>query len=100
MNMTGKALILMLLSSSLWVATVYADVLIIDEVRQAQSMQLPENGISKDEVEAQFGEPMQRRTPVGDPPITRWDYDRYSVYFEYDLVLFSVLAPGEVIEDA
>jgi len=34
---------------------------------------------------------------VGDPPITQWVYDRWSVYFEYDKVLFTVLHKGEVI---
>jgi hypothetical protein len=27
---------------------------------------------------------------VGQPPITRWDYASYSVYFEYDRVIDSV----------
>jgi hypothetical protein len=35
---------------------------------------------------------------VGDPPITRWDYDGWSVYFEYDLVLFTVLHKGAVLD--
>jgi hypothetical protein len=37
---------------------------------------------------------------VGDPPITQWVYDRWSVYFEYDKVLFTVLHKGEVINTA
>jgi hypothetical protein len=37
---------------------------------------------------------------VGEPPITRWDYGSYSVYFEYDVVLFSVLTEGQVIDKA
>jgi hypothetical protein len=28
--------------------------------------------------------------PVGQPPITRWDYREFSVYFEYDHVINSV----------
>ena len=75
-----------------------ADVLIIDEVRQAGRMELPKNGQSKADVEARFGAPSQKNAAVGDPPISNWKYDRYSVYFEYDLVLFTVLHPGEVIE--
>lgn len=100
MKVSRKALIMLVTAPLLWSSLATADVLLIDEVRQAQSMQLPENGISKADVEAMFGQPDNRRAPVGDPPITRWDYERYSVYFEYDLVLFSVLAPGEPIEDA
>jgi len=77
---------------------VYADVLIIDEVRQAESMQLPKNGQDKATVEAKFGTPNEKLPAVGDPPISSWKYDNYSVYFEYDLVLFAVLQPGAVIE--
>ena len=77
---------------------VSADVLIIDEVRQSGRMELPTNGQSKATVEAEFGAPVQMQTSVGDPPISSWKYDTYSVYFEYDLVLFTVLHKGAVIE--
>lgn len=76
-----------------------ADVLLIEEVRQVERMDLPTNGQSKSDVEARFGAPEVKHDPVGDPPITRWQYGDYSVYFEYDLVLFSVLHSGAVIED-
>jgi hypothetical protein len=75
-----------------------ADVLILDEVRQVEKMALPKNGQTKAEIEKKFGAPVKRHQAVGDPPISRWDYDSYSVYFEYDLVLYSVLHPGNVIE--
>ena len=75
-----------------------ADVLIIDEVRQVEKMDLPENGQSKANIESKFGTPAQKHQAVGDPPISRWDYGEYSVYFEYTLVLFSVLHPGNVVE--
>ena len=77
---------------------VNADVLLIDEVRQAGLMDLPVNGQKKAAVEAKFGAPVQKLAAVGDPPISSWKYDKYSVYFEYDLVLFTVLHPGIVIE--
>ena len=54
-----------------------ADVLLIEEVRQSERMDLPRNGITQQDVEARFGEPRNRHAPVGDPPITRWDYERY-----------------------
>ncbi|NIM70594.1 MAG: hypothetical protein GTN86_08235 [Xanthomonadales bacterium] len=79
-------------------APALADVLIIDEVRQVERMTLPRNGQSKANIEAQYGAPKKRHEAVGDPPISRWEYEDYSVYFEYDLVLFSVLHPGHVIE--
>ena len=80
------------------VQAVFADVLIIDEVRQADHMNLPKNGLTKAAVEAKFGAPEQKNPAVGDPPISSWDYDTYSVYFEHDLVLYSVLHAGAVIE--
>jgi hypothetical protein len=42
-------------------------------------------------VRAQFGEPASIVDPVGDPPITRWVYPSYTVYFEYDQVLDTVV---------
>jgi hypothetical protein len=78
--------------------SISADVLIIDEVRQAERMKLPQNGQDKATVEAKFGAPISKVPAVGDPPISSWEYKDYSVYFEYDLVLFTVLHPGAVIE--
>jgi hypothetical protein len=77
-----------------------ADVLILDEVRQAGRMNLPDNGETMTQVEAQLGTPQKRHQAVGDPPITRWDYERYSIYFEHDRVLSTVLRAGEVIESS
>ncbi len=76
----------------------HADVLLIEEVRQAERMNLPENGHSKADIEAKFGAPVQKLPAVGDPPISSWKYGKYSVYFEHDLVLFTVLHKGAVIE--
>ncbi len=93
--MTRMVLAFML---TLALQAVNADVLIMDEVRQAGRMELPANGQNKLAIEAKFGAPVQKLSPVGDPPISSWKYDTYSVYFEYDLVLFSVLHPGAVVE--
>ena len=93
--MTRIVLALML---ALVLQVVSADVLIIDEVRQAESMNLPKNGQNKADIETKFGAPLEKKPAVGDPPITSWKYQGYSVYFEYDLVLFTVLQPGAVIE--
>jgi len=94
-------LTLVLLSSiAFWASTASADVLLIEEVRQADNMAVPANGLSMAEVEAQFGSPGSKQGPVGDPPITQWVYDRWSVYFEFDKVLFTVLHKGEVINTA
>lgn len=50
----------------------------------------PRKGIAKAKVQEQFGEPRQKRSAVGDPPISSWEYSDYVVYFEGDKVLHSV----------
>ena len=55
------------------------------------NVQTPRRGISQQQVLDRFGEPQQRYSTVGEPPITRWDYSQFSVYFEGDKVLHSVL---------
>ena len=73
-----------------------ADVLLIDVLRRdppnsPQGLERPVRGMTMAEVEARFGPPRLKRSPVGDPPITRWDYDSFSVYFEHQYVLHSVV---------
>jgi len=51
----------------------------------------PRSGLSMAQVENQFGAPGEKMAAVGEPPITRWVYDHYTVYFEYDHVIHSVL---------
>lgn len=53
----------------------------------------PMQGMSMAQVIRQYGQPERRYGPVGDPPITRWTYSGFSVYFEYDTVLHTVV-PG------
>ena len=57
---------------------------------------LPVRGQHQSQVVARHGQPMQRFATVGGnrplhPPITRWDYDGFSVVFEGPLVLHSVV---------
>jgi len=52
----------------------------------------PTRGSSMSAVEAHFGAPTTRHAAVGDPPITRWDYPQFSVFFEHDKVLHAVIA--------
>jgi hypothetical protein len=70
---------------------VAADVLLIDSIESAPAMQTPRNGLSMAQVRQQFGEPAQEVPAVGEPPISRWEYTGYTVYFEHDLVLHSVI---------
>lgn len=51
----------------------------------------PNRGMSMEKVEATFGAPVKRVLAVGQPPITRWEYPSFVVYFESNLVLHSVV---------
>jgi hypothetical protein len=51
----------------------------------------PSRGSSMSAVEAHFGAPTTKHEAVGRPPITRWDYPQFSVFFEYDKVLHAVI---------
>ena len=50
----------------------------------------PASGVSQESVEAAFGSPLSKKEPVGDPPISSWEYEGFVVYFEADKVLHTV----------
>jgi hypothetical protein len=50
----------------------------------------PFRGMSMDKVQAQYGAPARKVTPVGQPPIERWEYPTFTVYFEYQKVIHAV----------
>ena len=50
----------------------------------------PKSGMTMANVEKAYGEPTQKHAAVGQPPITRWDYAGFSVYFEHDRVIHAV----------
>ena len=73
-----------------------AEVLLVDSIASqpantASGLLRPESGMSMQQVVQKFGEPASKIAAVGEPPITRWDYPDYSVYFEHKLVLTSVV---------
>lgn len=72
-------------------APVSADVLLLDSIHSAPAVETPRRGISMSKVRQQFGEPLAQQGAVGDPPISRWDFNGFSVFFEHDLVLHSVI---------
>ena len=67
------------------------DVLLIDSIQSAPSTQTPRKGVTMASVRQQYGDPLSEGNAIGDPPITRWEYQGFSVYFEHDLVLHSVI---------
>ncbi len=79
-----------------------ADTLLIDAISKAPAntpsgLPRPVNGETMDMVHARFGSPLEEMDAVGNPPIIRWVYDKFTVYFEYDRVINSAvhLAPAE-----
>ncbi|WP_038047542.1 hypothetical protein [Thioalkalivibrio sp. ALJ16] len=55
---------------------------------------LPVRGQTQTAVIRDHGEPETRHATVGDPPITRWDYTDFSVFFEGEYVLHSAVRGG------
>jgi hypothetical protein len=73
-----------------------AEIIVIDgqvQLRDA-AVPTPARGMSMRDVEAKFGAPATRTEAVGQPPITRWDYPAFSVYFERDRVIHAVVHAG------
>ena len=68
-----------------------ADVLLVDSIQSAPQIQTPRNGLTMFQIRQQFGNPKAELPAVGEPPISRWEYDGYSVFFENDLALHSVV---------
>jgi outer membrane protein assembly factor BamE (lipoprotein component of BamABCDE complex) len=63
----------------------------------------PARGMTMSQVANKFGAPVTKIPAVGNPPISRWDYPGFVVYFERDHVIHSVVseaAPGEAAPTA
>jgi ribosomal protein L2 len=68
-------------------------VVVNDQVSvRESSLARPHRGMRMDDVEHQFGAPETKHPTVGKPPITRWDYAQFSVFFEGDRVIHTVVA--------
>ena len=50
----------------------------------------PTRGMTAERVEQTYGIPESRQAAVGDPPISRWEYKDFVVFFEYDRVIHAV----------
>ncbi len=51
----------------------------------------PTRGTSKNAVIKQFGQPNSKVGAIGHPPITRWIYSDFIVFFEYSHVIDAVV---------
>lgn len=72
-----------------------ADVLVVNDQLQVRASDVarPARGLTMSAVEAKFGAPSDKHDAVGTPPITRWDYPQFAVFFEKDRVIDAVLPP-------
>ena len=76
---------------------VAADVLLIDSMQANPAVQTPRSGVSMSAVRQGYGDPLTEHPAVStsagpqQPPITRWDYSGFSVFFEHDRVVHSVV---------
>jgi hypothetical protein len=74
--------------------TALGDTLLIPLGEQAPEMQAvkrPDKGLSTEQVVQIFGRPVSQTPAVGNPPISRWTFDDFVVYFESDKVIHTVL---------
>jgi hypothetical protein len=69
-----------------------ADTLLLDgvQVAEATRTERPARGVSKAQVEQRYGQPTRMVAAIGEPPISRWEYPGFVVYFEFDHVVHAV----------
>jgi hypothetical protein len=73
-----------------------AETIVVDDqvaVRES-NIDRPHGGMTMQAVESHYGAPQERHTAVGKPPITRWDYPAFTVFFENDRVIHTVVNPA------
>ena len=51
----------------------------------------PTRGMSMKAVAQHYGQPASKSATVGEPPITKWTYPEFVVFFEYNTVIHSVV---------
>ncbi len=78
--------------ATLWAGLTAAETIVVDDQVQVlpSTIARPARGSTMSAVEAKFGAPQARHDAVGAPPITRWDYASFSVFFEKDRVIDTV----------
>ena len=68
-----------------------ADTLNTSGISAGEDGSRPMRGTTQAQVEAKYGSPVSKKAAVGDPPISSWEYQDFTVYFEYDRVIHAVL---------
>lgn len=60
------------------------------QAKNQAAIDMPSTGTSKEVVRNLFGDPLEEIPPKGNPPISRWKYEGFTVYFDNDRVIHSV----------
>ena len=73
------------------VGTAGAQNLDMEGTSPAATGSTPTRGMTAASVESKYGTPDAKVAAVGDPPISRWEYSSFVVFFEYDRVIHAVV---------
>ena len=97
--MRGLRTMMLALAGSLLAAGIsHADTLLVDRVERDAAAAVPARGLDQSQVESQYGAPTEKHGPVGKPPISRWVYPGFTVYFEYSHVIHAVVNKSSALE--
>ncbi len=69
----------------------FADTLEMEGIAAGADADRPVRGSTAVSVESLYGAPESKQAAVGDPPISRWEYKNFIVFFEYDRVIHAVV---------
>ena len=89
-KVTRKLILVLTLGLAMGVSAQNMDMSAADRSTTFDAAGKPTRGMTQDAVEASFGAPSDTLESVGNPPITRWEYANFVVFFEYDRVIHAV----------
>ncbi len=72
----------------------YAEQVAVPLGQQGTSLdrdQLPQPGMTMDQVYTNYGAAVKESPAVGEPPISKWSFSGFTVYFEHKTVLHVVV---------
>ncbi len=72
-------------------AVASAETVKVDGISAGSNDGRPSRGMTQAGVESKYGQPKSVEAAVGEPPITRWEYADFVVFFEHDKVIHAVL---------
>lgn len=61
-----------------------------EQAKDQPYIDMPKKGMSKERVKTLFGEPLEEVPAKGQPPISRWKYQEFTVYFDSNTVIHCV----------